>query len=31
MIKCSKRQIRELKTALRWKIPAAQRQCIQMA
>jgi transposase len=30
MVKCSKRQIRELKTALRWKIPAAQRQRIQM-
>jgi transposase len=26
----SKRQIRELKSALRWKIPAAQRQRIQM-
>jgi hypothetical protein len=30
MVKCSKRKIRELKTALGWKIPAAQRQCIQM-
>ena len=30
MVKCSKRQIRELKTALGWKIPAAQRQRIQM-
>jgi DNA-directed RNA polymerase specialized sigma subunit len=30
MIKCTKRQIRELKTALRWKISAAQRQRIQM-
>src|SRR3974390_231275 len=30
MIKCTKHQIRELKTALRWKIPAAQRQRIQM-
>jgi transposase len=30
MVKCSKRQIRELKTALRWKIPSAQRQRIQM-
>jgi hypothetical protein len=30
MVKCTKRQIRELKTALRWKIPAAQRQRIQM-
>ena len=30
MVKCTKRQIRKLKTALRWKIPAAQRQRIQM-
>ena len=30
MVKCTKKQIRELKTALRWKIPAAQRQRIQM-
>jgi transposase len=30
MVKCTKRQIRELKTALRWKIPAAQRQRVQM-
>ena len=30
MVKCTKRQIRELKTALRWKIPAAQRQRIQL-
>jgi hypothetical protein len=30
MIKCGKAQIRQLKTALRWKIPAAQRQRIQM-
>jgi transposase len=30
MVKCTKHQIRELKTALRWKIPAAQRQRIQM-
>jgi hypothetical protein len=30
MVKRSKSQIRELKTALRWKIPAAQRQRIQM-
>ena len=30
MVKCTKRQIRELKTALRWKIAAAQRQRIQM-
>src|SRR5271165_3365359 len=30
MVKCSKSQRRKLKTALRWKIPAAQRQRIQM-
>jgi transposase len=30
MVKCTKKQIRKLKTALRWKIPAAQRQRIQM-
>ena len=30
MVKCTKKQIRELKTALRWKMPAAQRQRIQM-
>ena len=30
MVKYTKRQIRELKTALRWKIPEAQRQRIQM-
>jgi len=30
MVKCTKRQIRRLKTALRWKIPAAQRERIQM-
>src|SRR5271170_3477592 len=30
MVKCTKHRIRELKTALRWKIPAAQRQRIQM-
>jgi transposase len=30
MVKCSKRQLRQLKTALRWRIPAAQRQRIQM-
>src|SRR5437879_11154847 len=30
MVKCTKRQIRELKTALRWKLPAAQRERIQM-
>jgi malate/lactate dehydrogenase len=30
MVKCSKSQIRRLKTSLRWKIPATQRQRIQM-
>jgi transposase len=30
MVKCTKRQIRRLKTALHWKIPEAQRQRIQM-
>ena len=30
MVKCSKAEVRRLKTALRWKIPAAQRQLIQM-
>ena len=30
MAKCTKRQVRELKTALRWKIPEAQRQRISM-
>ena len=30
MVKCSKARIRQLKTALRWEIPAAQRQRIQM-
>jgi transposase len=30
MVKCSKAEVRRLKTALRWKIPAAQRQRIQM-
>jgi Winged helix-turn helix len=30
MVRCTKKQIRELKTALRWKIPEAQRQRIQM-
>jgi hypothetical protein len=30
MIKCEKAQTRQLKTALRWKIPAVQRQRIQM-
>jgi transposase len=30
MGKCSKAEVRRLKTALRWKIPDAQRQRIQM-
>jgi transposase len=30
MVKCTKRQVRQLKTALRWKIPEGQRQRIQM-
>ena len=30
MVKCANRQIREQKTALRWTIPAAQRERIQM-
>jgi transposase len=30
MIKCAKAQVRQLKTALRWKLPAEQRQRIQM-
>src|ERR1700758_3391696 len=30
MVKCGKDEVRRLKTALRWKIPAAQRQRIQM-
>ena len=30
MIKCTKAQVRRLKTALRWKIPPAQRERIQM-
>jgi transposase len=30
MVKCTKRQIRQLKTALHWKIPESQRQRIQM-
>jgi hypothetical protein len=30
MVNCTKKQIRELKTRLRWKIPRAQRQRIQM-
>src|SRR5260370_11416206 len=30
MVKCTQRQIRELKTASRWKLPAAQRERIQI-
>ena len=30
MVKCSKAEVRRLRTALRWKIPTAQRQGIQM-
>ena len=30
MAKCSKAEVRRLKTALRWKMPAAQRQRVQM-
>src|SRR3974377_2425936 len=30
MAKCSKAEVRRLKTSLHWKIPAAQRQRIQM-
>src|ERR1700752_1179848 len=30
MVKCSKAEVRRLKTAVRWKMPAAQRQRIQM-
>src|SRR5258708_28732271 len=30
MVKCTKKQIRELKTAMRWKSPVAQRERIQM-
>jgi DNA-directed RNA polymerase specialized sigma subunit len=30
MVKCTKKQIRQLKTALRWKIPTGQRSRIQM-
>ena len=26
MVKCTKSQVRKLKTALRWKIPAAERE-----
>ena len=30
MVKCTKKQIRQLKTVLRWKMPAVQRERIQM-
>jgi hypothetical protein len=30
MVKCNKSEVRWLKTALRWKIPAVQRERIQM-
>jgi transposase len=30
MVKCTKRQIRQLKTALHWKVPQQQRERIQM-
>src|SRR5580692_6941850 len=30
MVKCSKAEVRRLRTALRWKIPEAQRQRIRM-
>ena len=30
MVKCTKRQIRQLKTALHWKIPEKQRERIRM-
>ena len=30
MVKCSKAQVRQLKKALRWKIPPVQRERIQM-
>src|SRR3979411_1894605 len=30
MVKCTKGQVRRLKTGLRWKIPSEQRQRIQM-
>ena len=30
MVKCSKSEVRRLKTALRWKIPTVQRERIQM-
>src|SRR5712691_11446867 len=30
MVKCSKAEVRRLKTALRWRLPPLQRQRIQM-
>ena len=30
MVKCSKSEVRRLKTALSWKIPTVQRERIQM-
>jgi transposase len=30
VVKCTKRQIRQLKTAVRWKLPEVQRQRIRM-
>ena len=30
MVKCSKAEVRRLKTAVRWKLPAAQHLCIQL-
>jgi transposase len=30
MVKCTKKEVRQLKTALRWKLPAVQRERIQM-
>jgi transposase len=30
MVKCSKAEVRRLRTALRWKLPSAQRERIQM-
>src|SRR6202043_1888077 len=30
MVKCSKAEVRRLRTALRWKLPSTQRERIQM-
>ena len=30
MVKCTKSEVRKLKTALRWKLPGSQRERIQM-